>query len=174
MNVKFATYESITSMNRPSIYADPLAWAVVDFSASLLNKVPEESLENVGIIVVSDYCSLATMRALSATSKDGKISPLKFAGANPGVVTGLTAIQYKLRGPSVTLTMNPANASKAVTSVARYWFKHSGVHSVLVITHKKSTDLTDFDKLGGTLISDEKALDAGVISTVCQSGGDAQ
>ena len=49
----------------------------------------------------------ATLTAIAGTAARGFVSPLRFAGANPGVLAGLACIRWKLRGPSLTFAMAP-------------------------------------------------------------------
>lgn len=142
-SVKSAIYTESRARNRPSMYADPVAWAVLDFASTIIEELGDVERANVGLLAISDVCSLSTMRLLSDSSKNGKISPLRFAGANPGIIAGLTAIEYKLRGPSLVLTMSPERAVAVVLPVLKYWIEQNGVAKVILVAHEKNRDLND-------------------------------
>jgi hypothetical protein len=139
--VKTAIYGDIRVRNRPSFYATPVAWAVANFTQVLIGSdevgiVPQHT----GMIVVSDECSLSTIRELSRTAAQGSISPLRFAGASPSIVAGLPALEQGIRGPAVCLTMPPAHASNAIMAMINYWIKYNLIGSVIVIAHHKLAD----------------------------------
>jgi len=90
-----------------------------------------------GLIVVSDECSLSTIRELSRTAAQGAVSPLRFAGASPSILAGLPALEQGIRGPTVCLTMPPAHASSAIVAMINYWIMYSNVVSVITIAHYK-------------------------------------
>lgn len=138
--IKEQIYNEIKSSNRPSLYADPLGWAVVDFLSVNFAGIVEKNNDNTGIIVVSDYCTQLTMKNLYPGIKKGYISPLKFAGANPGVMAGLPAIIYGLRGASMTLSMSPKFSYKAIYSLVKFLFKNDQVSSIFIILHDKCTE----------------------------------
>src|ERR1041384_4260595 len=89
------------------------------------------------MIVVSDECSLSTIRELARTAAQGNISPLRFAGASPSIVAGLPALEQGIRGPTVCLTMPPAHASSAILALINYWINYSNIVSVIAIAHYK-------------------------------------
>src|SRR5690242_16595742 len=115
--IRTAVYNDIKSRNRPSFYAPPLAWATADFTRSLIADEDEIVPHHTGMIVVSDECSLSTIREISRTAAQGTISPLRFAGASPSIVAGVAALEHELRGPTVCLTMPPAHASNAMVAL---------------------------------------------------------
>lgn len=138
MVVKTAVYDDIKAKNRPSLYATPLAWATADFTQSLIDADGGVVLPyQTGMIVVSDECSLSTIRELSRTAAQGTISPLRFAGASPSVVAGLPALQQGLRGPTLSLTMPPQHAPSAIVATIDYWMRYSNVLAVLAIAHHR-------------------------------------
>lgn len=141
MVVKTAVYDDIKARNRPSLYATPVAWATADFAQLLIDDdgggiVPHHT----GMIVVSDECSLSTIRDLSRTAAQGTISPLRFAGASPSIVAGLPALQQGIRGPTLSLTMSPNHASSAIVATIDYWIRYSNIVSVLAIAHYKESE----------------------------------
>jgi hypothetical protein len=137
MGVKAVIYSDIKVRNRPSFYATPVAWAAANFTQWLIEDEGGIEPHRTGIIVVSDECSLSTIRELSRTAAQGTISPLRFAGASPSIVAGLPALQQGIRGPTLCLTMPPAHASSAIVAMINYWIRYSDIVSVIAIAHYK-------------------------------------
>ena len=137
MVVKTAVYSDIKARNRPSFYATPVAWAVANFTQLLIEDEGGIVPHQTGMIVVSDECSLSTIRELSRTAAQGTISPLRFAGASPSIVAGLPALQEGIRGPTLCLTMPPGHASSAIVAMINYWMRYSKIVSVIAIAHYK-------------------------------------
>ncbi|MFC0708640.1 hypothetical protein [Azorhizophilus paspali] len=168
MNITNTTVlESVRSKNKPSLYADPLAWAIADFAESFVTSYDSEDRKNIGLIIVSDYCSLATMSGLSKTMVDGKLSPLKFAGANPGVVCGIAAIEHSLRGPSIVFTMPPKHAAEVMKATSSMWMQRSSVHGALLITHQRLANGQEY--LAGTFLERNNTLTAECLSVLCET-----
>ena len=132
-----AIYSDIKARNRPSFYAPPVAWATANFTQLLIEAEGGIEPHHTGMIVVSDECSLSTIRELSRTAAQGSISPLRFAGSSPSIVAGLAALEQGIRGPTVCLTMAPAHASSAIVALVNYWMKYSDIVSVIAIAHYK-------------------------------------
>jgi len=137
MVVRTAIYSDIKVRNRPSFYATPVAWAAANFTQLLIEDEGGIVPHHTGMIVVSDECSLSTIRDLSRTAAQGTISPLRFAGASPSIVAGLPALQQGIRGPTLCLTMPPDHASSAIVAMIDYWIRYSSVVSVVAIAHYK-------------------------------------
>jgi hypothetical protein len=135
--VKTAIYSDITTRNRPSFYATPVAWAAAHFTQLLIADEGGIVPRHTGMIVVSDECSLSTIRDLSRTAAQGTISPLRFAGASPSIVAGLPALQQGIRGPTLSLTMPPDHASNAIVAMINYWIRYCNIVSVIAIAHYK-------------------------------------
>ena len=127
--------DDIISRNGPSFYATPVAWAVADFTRMLIEEEGGILPEQTGLIVVSDECSLDTIRELSRTAARGAISPLRFAGSSPSIVAGLPALQHGIRGPTLCFTMQPEHASAAVLATLRYWMRYGGIGATIAIAH---------------------------------------
>src|SRR5262245_24756419 len=108
MGLQTRMYSDIKARNRPSFYATPVAWAAANFTQSLIGDEGGVVPRHTGMIVVSDECSLGTIRELSRTATQGAVSPLRFAGASPSIVAGLPALEQGIRGPTLALTMPPA------------------------------------------------------------------
>jgi hypothetical protein len=137
MVVKTTIYSDIEFRNRRSFYATPVAWAAANFTQLLIEDEGGIVPHHTGLIVVSDECSLSTIRELSRTAAQGTISPLRFAGASPSIVAGLPALQQGIRGPTLSLTMPPDCASSAILAIINYWIKYSNIVSVIAIAHYK-------------------------------------
>jgi hypothetical protein len=137
MVVKAAIYSDVKARNRPSFYATPVAWAAADFTQLLIEDEGGIEPHHTGMIVVSDECSLSTIRDLSRTAAQGTISPLRFAGASPSIVAGLPALQQGIRGPTLALTMRPGHAASAIVAMIDYWITYSNIVSVIAIAHYK-------------------------------------
>lgn len=137
MVVRTAIYSDIKVRNKPSFYATPVAWAAANFAQLLIEDEGGIVPHHTGMIVVSDECSLSTIRDLSRTAAQGTISPLRFAGASPSIVAGLPALQQGIRGPTLCLTMAPDHASSAIVAMINYWIRHSNIVSVIAIAHYK-------------------------------------
>lgn len=135
MGVKTLIYSDIKARNRPSFYATPVAWAAANFTQSLIGEEGGIVSLHTGMIVVSDECSLGTIRELSRTAAHGTISPLRFAGASPSIVAGLPALEQGIRGPTLALTMPPAHAPDAILALVNYWMRYNGIVSVIAIAH---------------------------------------
>jgi len=140
MILKTAIYSDLKAQNRPSFYATPIAWAVAEFTQLLIRDEGGIEPHQTGMIVVSDECSLSTIRDLSRTAAQGTISPLRFAGASPSILAGLPALQQGIRGPTLTLTMPPEHASGAIVALIRYWIRYGNAVSVIAIAHHKQDE----------------------------------
>src|SRR5260370_11323199 len=125
--VKTAIYSDIKVRNRPSFYATPVAWAAANFTQLLIEDEGGIVPHQTGMIVVSDECSLSTIRDLSRTAAQGTISPLRFAGASPSIVAGLPVLQQGIRGPTLSPTMPPDHASTAVMALINYWIRDGNI-----------------------------------------------
>jgi hypothetical protein len=135
MRVMAAVYGDTHARNRPSLYATPLAWAVASFTQRLIAEAGAIVPHHTGMIVISDECSLSTIRELSRTAAGGSISPLRFAGASPSIVAGLPALQHGIRGPTLSLTMPPEHAASAVAALIDHWIRCCAVAAVIAIAH---------------------------------------
>jgi hypothetical protein len=133
--MKTALYTDIVSRNGPSLYAPPLAWAVADFANALVEAEGGIVPHRTGMIVASDECSLAAIREISRTAAQGSVSPLRFAGASPSIVAGLPALEQGIRGPTLCLTMKPAQATDAIRALIHYWMRYNAIDAVIAIAH---------------------------------------
>lgn len=126
-----------------SFYADPVAWLVVDAVQAALDEAGAEVRDagaEVGMVSVSDTATQLTMRQMVAGIGRGRVSPLRFAGANPGSIAGLPCIVFGFRGPSLVFSMPPDAARPVTTEVARSWLATGGCRYVIVNEHEVRAD----------------------------------
>jgi hypothetical protein len=124
---------------RASLYADPLSWLVLDAAEHAVGECHEELLpvgETVGHIVVSDHCTTHTMREIAEAIPAGRLSPLRFSGANPGSVCSLPSQLLGFSGPSMTLSMPPEKGLPPAVAVARVWLRQGAAAYVLITSHR--------------------------------------
>lgn len=161
MKIHSSLQNEIQSRNAPSLYADPVAWAVSDIVRKILAdaELSGSELRETGLIVVSDTCTLSTIRLLSDEAGRGSISPLRFAGASPSIVTGLAALRENMQGPTLTLTMNPKSSVAAIAALSRLWMSFNNIASTIVVTHFLLRDVGHLCK-GLFLQSVEHSVDA--------------
>ncbi|MEV4846355.1 hypothetical protein AB0K20_24430 [Micromonospora matsumotoense] len=134
-----------TGRRSVSFYADPVAWLVVEaVEAALASaEVPvATAVAETGMLCASTYATRHTMRSVVAGAARGRVSPLRFAGANPGSLAGLPCILFGLRGPSLLLTMPPETARPVMATIADAWLRHAGCQYVIVSEHQARADET--------------------------------
>ncbi|TDB81626.1 hypothetical protein [Micromonospora sp. KC721] len=123
-----------------SFYADPVAWLVADAVGAVFDAAGQSGKgtgTDVGVLAVSEYGTSHTMREVTAMRDRGRVSPLRFAGANPGSVAGLACIVHGLRGPSLMLSMPPPAARPTVALLARAWLTGGVCRRVVVSEHER-------------------------------------
>lgn len=121
-----------------SVYADPVSWLVLEAVERAMGEGHEDLLaarEAVGHIAVSDHCTTHTMRGIAAAIPAGRISPLRFSGANPGSICSLPSQLLGFSGPSMTLSMPPEKGLPTAVAVARVWLRQRSAAYVLVTSH---------------------------------------
>ncbi|KUL36309.1 polyketide synthase [Streptomyces sp. NRRL F-4489] len=123
--------------NKPSFYADPVAWLVaetVDRALADCAAAPvPDAAEDTGILVMSATGTRRTMRRIAGSVPRSRVSPLRFAGANPGVLAGLPALRHGLRGPSLLLAAHPDDATPAAFTVIGGWFADGHARHVFLV-----------------------------------------
>lgn len=126
------------SRNSSSRYADPVAWLAVEAARRALERTPAvlDAREDTAVLAVSEHGTLGTMRGIAARMRAGRISPLRFAGANPGLLAGLVCLEWGLRGPSLALTMPAALGVDTAQVVADGWLRRGQARYVLLLTHE--------------------------------------
>jgi hypothetical protein len=125
------------SDNRPSFYADPVAWLVTRAVEQVLDGtyVPAE-LDKVAVLVMSGSTTRPTMAGIADKAARGRVSPLRFAGANPGILAGLTCIQWGFTGPSLVLANDPADVLDTAAAVVDSWLDSGQARHVLCVAHR--------------------------------------
>ncbi|MFD4530644.1 polyketide synthase [Kitasatospora sp. NPDC058397] len=124
------------AVNKPSFYADPAAWLVAETVDRALADCAEPVLDDAadtGILVMSATGSERTMRRIAASLPKSRVSPLRFAGANPGVLAGLPALRHELRGPSLLLAAHPDRATPVAFTVIGGWLADGHARHVLLV-----------------------------------------
>jgi Beta-ketoacyl synthase, N-terminal domain len=124
--------------NAPSMFADPVAWlvcAVAEEATGQCADVLARSRDDVGVLVVSEFATLTTMRSIAGSARRGRVSPLRFAGANPAVVAGLVCIRQGFRGPALTLSMPVATGVLAAAAVADGLLSSGAAGHLVLATH---------------------------------------
>jgi hypothetical protein len=125
---------AVFAHNSPSLFADPVAWlvsAAVEKCAHVVAGAPD----GVGVIAVSEFATLLTMRAIARTASKGRVSPLRFAGANPGALAGLTCLRWGFRGPAMTLSMNPEHGVDTALVLANGLLSAGAAEYMVLATH---------------------------------------
>ena len=137
-----ATDPAEFSRNGPSFFVDPSGWLVAAAVTDALSRSGEPVLatpDQVGMVVLGNTATATAMRELARGAARGLVSPLRFAGANPGVLAGLPCIQWKLRGPSLTFTMDPAAGIGVAATVVGSWLRGGQANYVVVAAHWRNS-----------------------------------
>jgi len=128
---------------RRTFYADPVAWLIteaVDAALYAAGPAVRDAGPAVGVLSASEHCTRHTMRQVHAGSRDGRVSPLRFAGANPGSIAGVVCIVFGFRGPSLALSMPPGPARAVAGQVALSWLDSGGCRYVVLNEHEITPD----------------------------------
>ncbi|MFF8958098.1 beta-ketoacyl synthase N-terminal-like domain-containing protein [Streptomyces sp. NPDC014894] len=131
------------SANKPSFYADPAAWLVAEAVDRALAECAEPVLDDAddtGIVVMSATGSERTMRDIARAALRSRVSPLRFAGANPGVLAGLSAIRHGLRGPSLVLAADPDTAAPVALTMIEGWLADGQARHVILAGLRPTPD----------------------------------
>ncbi|HEX8092912.1 coronafacic acid synthetase [Jatrophihabitans sp.] len=129
--------------SKPSFFADPLSWLVaqsVEQAVAQCGAEVRSAAEEVGSLLISDVCSLTTMRQVAERVPSGRLSPLRFSGANPGVTATLPAMTFGFTGPSLTLSMTPADGLPWGLVIARCWLVSGQARHVVLASHRHEPD----------------------------------
>ncbi|BAI73721.1 coronafacic acid synthetase component (plasmid) [Azospirillum sp. B510] len=124
----------------PSLYADPLSWLVLEAVTDAVTAAGPCLDRDLGHIVVSDVCTLHTMRGLAGAIPNGRMSPLRFSGANPGQICGFAMQLLQLRGPSLVLSMTPSQGRHPAMIVLRNWLRERTAAAVILSLHEWDSD----------------------------------
>lgn len=128
---------------RPSFYADPVSWLALEAFEQALSHCSEDLTqwpEHIGLITLSDTCTLQTMREIEAKLAEGLISPLKFSGANPGAIGSLPSHFFGFSGPTLVLSMPPEEGLDLATMLAEEWLREGNAKFVVITRHWMTTD----------------------------------
>jgi hypothetical protein len=126
------------SRNKSSNYADPVAWLAVEAARRALANMPADlgAQDDTAVLAISAQCTIGTIHDIAARAQSGLLSPLHFAGANPGSLAGLVCMNWQFRGPSLALTMPPASGIGTALIVSRNWLRLGQARYVLIIAHE--------------------------------------
>lgn len=119
-----ASIGEVRGKNRTSFYADPVSWLVAEAVECAVGRSSADLhavADDVATITISDFCTAVTMRQIAAGVPAGRLSPLRFSAATPGVVGSLPAMTFGFMGPSVTLSMHPDQGLPVAITVAGSW-----------------------------------------------------
>ncbi|MFV2010012.1 MULTISPECIES: beta-ketoacyl synthase N-terminal-like domain-containing protein [unclassified Micromonospora] len=128
------------SRRTASGYADPVAWLVADTVAEALRdagRVVVGSGRDTGVLAVSEYATRPTMGLVAAGAGRGRVSPMRFAAANPGSIAGLACIEHRLRGPSLMLSMPPGAARPVATALLCGWLSSGACQYAVLSEHER-------------------------------------
>lgn len=123
---------------RACLYADPASWLVLEAVQLALDDAGDDltaAVEDVGHVTVSDQCTLSTIGSVAAAVETGRLSPLRFSGANPGSVGTLPSQILGFSGPTLTLSMPPRAGIPVALTIARAWLHRQQATYVLVTAH---------------------------------------
>ncbi|MFC4465243.1 coronafacic acid synthetase [Streptomyces xiangluensis] len=129
---------STVRARRPSFYADPVSWLVAESVEHAMGECAEDvraAADAVGAITLSDHCTVRTMREISSQATSGRLSPLRFSGANPAAAGSLPGILFGFKGPSLTLSTPPTHGLPAALVAARSWLALEAATYVVLNGH---------------------------------------
>ncbi|PWC14028.1 coronafacic acid synthetase [Brenneria corticis] len=133
---------SLKPKQKASLYADPLAWLVLEAVEQALKENSSALASSglaVGHIAVSDQCTAHTLHGIGTTIPSGRISPLRFSGACPGMICCLPSLFLGFSGPSLVLSMPPASGLPPALAIASIWLHECSATHVIVTYHRKDT-----------------------------------
>lgn len=123
---------------RPSFYADPASWLILQAFEQALEQCSQDFLarpEQIGLITLSETCTLHTMLEIEKTLGEGVISPLRFSGANPGAVGSLPSHFFGFSGPTLVLSMPPEDGLDLAATLAAGWLAVGDADFVAINRH---------------------------------------
>jgi hypothetical protein len=116
-------------------YADPAAWVVATAAAracAAARDAVAAAGERVGVVVTSPRGPVETMAWVASAAREGFSSPLRYPATNPGSLAGVTCIALCLRGPTLVLTMPPAQGAPLGLLLGKRWIARGDVVLALV------------------------------------------
>ncbi len=132
--------------NRSSFYVDPVAWMVAAAAREAIAccespLTADNDNDNVGVLVLGGTSTLPTSSIIASGARRGRVSPLRFAGANPGMLAGLTCIQLGLRGPSLVVRSDLAHGLGTAQALLETWLHGGRADTVLLAAcHRESAE----------------------------------
>ena len=90
--------------------------------------------DRVGVVVTSPRGPVETMAWVAQATREGFSSPLRYPATNPGSLAGVTCIALCLRGPTLVLTMPPAQGAPLGLLLGQRWMARGDVAIALVAT----------------------------------------
>ncbi|MDX3311251.1 coronafacic acid synthetase [Streptomyces sp. NPDC054884] len=167
---------AVRPRQKASLYADPLSWLVLDAVEQALGAcggdvAPADAWakDGVGHIAVSDLCTTHTMRQLAGAIAEGRFSPLRFSGANPGSICSLPSQLLGFSGPTMTLSMPPEEGLPPALAVARAWLRQDCATRVIVTAHR--ADAASGHRVTSTILTADTADTADTTGTTGTTGG---
>jgi hypothetical protein len=118
-------------------YADPAAWITATAVANALSEsgvLRSASSHEIGMVVVSDDGPAASMAEINAATSSGFSSPLRYAASNPGSLVGVSCIAFGLRGPTINLTMLPADGISVALRLCEGWLNRGVARWMVLAT----------------------------------------
>ncbi|MGO9445133.1 MAG: hypothetical protein ACLPXB_10200 [Thiobacillaceae bacterium] len=118
-------------------YADPAAWTMAAAIARALAEAkPRADLtpHEAGIISISDTGTRETMAVVGEAAAQGQASPLRYPAAGPGSLAGVACISFGLRGPTLNLTMLPADGVPVALTMSKAWLNRHLARQVILAT----------------------------------------
>jgi hypothetical protein len=118
-------------------YADPAAWTVATATARAFAAARSEVTaagDAIGVLVTSARGPVETIAAVAQAAREGFSSPLRYPASNPGSLAGVTCIALGLRGPTLMLTMPPAEGAPLGLLLGGRWIERGDVPIVVVAT----------------------------------------
>src|SRR3984893_18790740 len=118
-------------------YADPAAWitaAAVALALSESKDLVAASSHEIGMVVVSDQGPATSMAEVNAATPSGFSSPLRYAASNPGSLAGVSCIAFGLRGPTINLTMLPADGISVALRLCEGWLNRGVARWMVLAT----------------------------------------
>lgn len=123
-------------------YADPASWTTATAVARALGEQRDAVLaahDRVGVIVTSADGPVEAMAAMADAARSGSSSPIRFPASNAGSLTGIPAIAFTLRCPTLMLTLPPARGVPVGLLLADAWLRRGQAdHVVLAATGRAS------------------------------------
>jgi hypothetical protein len=116
-------------------YADPASWTIAAAIAKALAEaktVADLNPHEVGVISVSDTGPAETIGVVAEAALELASSPLRYPAASPGTMTGVACICFGLRGPTLNITMLPADGVGVAMQISSGWMKRPGARQMIV------------------------------------------